>query len=317
MLLRSSSSPILNSWLKVDSGLGSSSPEPEMVHQIPRTRSISLSSNGSRSPLSISRNAKHQQQLVTTLTRRGSDADLGDHRRPSFASTLNGFEEGEEEEREVSEVSAAFGGGYGGGGGVRRTMSLGLAEVEACEIGTRENIGLLSVLVGGGAGGGKISGGNGGGGGGGGGTDGGDSMSAEMHYQNMIEADPGNPLLLSNYAKFLKEVVGNLEKAEEYCGRAILANPNDGGVLSMYADLVWQLHKDAARAETYYDQAVKASPEDCYVQASYARFLWDSEEDEEEEEEEEKEVEEGTNRAPAHKLVHEVPSSPTPLAAAA
>ncbi|KAL6221258.1 hypothetical protein ACLB2K_009009 [Fragaria x ananassa] len=313
MLLRSSSSPILNSWLphsKVDSGLGSS-PEPEMVPQIPRTCSISLSSNGSRSPLSISRNAK--QQLVTTLTRHGSD--LGDHRRPSFANTLNGFEEREEEEREVSELS---GGGYGGGG-VRRTMSLGLAEVEACEIGTRENIGLLSVLVGGGAGGGKIFGGNGGGGGGGG-SDGGDSMSAaEMHYQNMIEADPGNPLLLSNYAKFLKEVVGNLEKAEEYCGRAILADPNDGGVLSMYADLVWQLQKDAARAETYFDQAVKASPDDCYVQASYAHFLWDSEEDEEEEEEEEeeKEVEEGTNRAPAHKLVHEVPSSPPPLAAAA
>ncbi|KAL6221686.1 hypothetical protein ACLB2K_005081 [Fragaria x ananassa] len=296
MLLRSSSSPILNSWLphsKVDSGLGSS-PEPEMVPQIPRTCSISLSSNGSRSPLSSSRNAK--QQLVTTLTRRGSDADLGDHRRPSFANTLNGFEESEEEEREASEVS---GGGYGGGG-VRRT---------------RENIGLLSVFGGGGAGGGNICGGNGGGGGGGGGSDGGDSMSAaEMHYQNMIQADPGNPLLLSNYAKFLKEVVGNLEKAEEYCGRAILADPNDGGMLSMYADLVWQLQKDAARAETYFDQAVKASPDDCYVQASYAHFLWDSEEDEEEEE---KEVKEGSNRAPAHKLVHGVPSSPPPLAAAA
>ncbi|KAL6223884.1 hypothetical protein ACLB2K_002741 [Fragaria x ananassa] len=308
MLLRSSSSPILKSWLphsKVDSGLGSS-PEPEMVPRILRTCSISLSSNGSRTPLSISRNAKQQQQqLGTTLTRRGSDADLGDHRRPSFANTLNGFEEREEEEREVS---------GGGGGGVRRTMSLGLAEVEACEIVTRENIGLLSVFGGGGAGGGKICGGNGGGGGGGG-SDGGDSVSAaEMHYQNMIQADPGNPLLLSNYAKFLKEVVGNLEKAEEYCGRAILADPNDGGVLSMYADLVWKLQKDAARAETYFDQAVKASPDDCYVQASYAHFLWDSEEDEEEEE---KEVKEGSNRAPARKLVHGVPSPPPPLAAAA
>lgn len=53
-----------------------------------------------------------------------------------------------------------------------------------------------------------------------------------------------------------------------------------------------------------------------YVQASYAHFLWDSEEDEDEEEE--KEVkEEGSNQAPAHKLVHGVPPSPPPLAAAA
>ncbi|PRQ46359.1 putative tetratricopeptide-like helical domain-containing protein [Rosa chinensis] len=299
MLLRSSSSPILNSWLphSKDSGLGSSSsPEPEMVPQIPRTCAISL-----RSPLSVSR--KTNQHLIT-LTRARSDADLGGshQRRPPFANTLNGFEEIGEEA------------GYGGGG-VRRTMSLGLAEVEGCEMGTRENIGLLSGLVGGGDGGGKICGGNGGGSDGGGESDRG-SATAETHYRNMIEADPGNPLLLSNYAKFLKEVVGNLEKAEEYCGRAILVNPNDGNVLSMYADLVWQIHKDAARAETYFDQAVKASPDDCYVQASYAHFLWDSEEDEDEEEE--KEVkEEGSNRAPAHKLIHGVPPSPPPLAAAA
>lgn len=103
---------------------------------------------------------------------------------------MDGFEEREdEEERESS-------GGYGG---IKRTMSLG------CEAGTRENIGLLGVLVGGGAGGGggKICGGNGG-------SDGGDSnrgsASTDMHYQKMIQADPGNPLLLSNYTRFLKEV---------------------------------------------------------------------------------------------------------------
>lgn len=59
----------------------------------------------------------------------------------------------------------------------------------------------------------------GGGGGkfcGGGGSDGGDNEDSwnsnngnhgtDLYYQKMIEANPGNSLLLSNYAKFLKEV---------------------------------------------------------------------------------------------------------------
>ncbi|KDP32420.1 hypothetical protein JCGZ_13345 [Jatropha curcas] len=160
---------------------------------------------------------------------------------------------------------------------------------EECEVSTEENNGLLGLLVGGGVGcgGGKIYGGTGGNGG----SDGGDngnsgfwdsnrgSDSTDIYYQKMIEANPVNSLLLSNYAKFLKEVRGDFSKAEEYCSRAILVNPNDGNVLSMYADLIWQSHKDAARAETYFDQAVKAAPDDCFVLASYARFLWDAEED--------------------------------------
>jgi hypothetical protein len=105
----------------------------------------------------------------------------------------------------------------------------------------------------------------------------------ETYYQKMIQANPGNGLLLSNYAKFLKEVKGDYEKAEEFYGRSILANPNDGNALSLYADLIWETQKDADRAESYYNQAVNTSPEDCYVQASYARFLWDAEDDEEEE----------------------------------
>lgn len=110
--------------------------------------------------------------------------------------------------------------------------------------------------------------------------------STDLYYEMMIEANPGNSLLLANYAKFLKEVKGDFAKAEEYYERAILANPSDGNVLSLYADLIWQTHKDADRAEAYFDQAVKTDPNDCYVLASYARFLWDAEDDEEEEEEE-------------------------------
>ncbi|KAI4380656.1 hypothetical protein MLD38_006823 [Melastoma candidum] len=130
--------------------------------------------------------------------------------------------------------------------------------------------------------GGGVGGGNGGGGGGGGVGGGGMGSDArDLYYRRLIEGDPSNPLLLCNYAKFLKEVRGDFEKAKEYCARAILANPSDGNALSMYGDLIWQTHKDAERAEDYFNQAVKASPDDCYVMASYARFLWDSEEEEE------------------------------------
>ncbi|KAK8551200.1 hypothetical protein V6N13_119682 [Hibiscus sabdariffa] len=115
---------------------------------------------------------------------------------------------------------------------------------------------------------------------GGGDDHGSDTDSTDVYYQKMIEANPGNPLLLGNYAKFLKEIRGDIGEAEEYCGRAILANPNDGSILCLYAELIWENQKDAHRAESYFDQAVKTSPDDCFVLASYARFLWDVKEEE-------------------------------------
>ncbi|BAT76345.1 uncharacterized protein HKW66_Vig0027670 [Vigna angularis] len=160
----------------------------------------------------------------------------------------------------------------------------------------------------------------GGGSGGGGGWDNGDGGGSgcwdsnngndgtDLYYRTMIEANPGNPLFLGNYARYLKEVRGDYVKAEEYCGRAILANPNDGKVLSMYADLIWESHKDASRAETYFDQAVKAAPDDCYVLASYAHFLWDAEEEEDEVEEDSCEK--------SGSFLHGVASPAPPLAAA-
>lgn len=222
-------------------------------------------------------------------------------------------EEVEEEERElkpnsVSSVSSIQ----------RLFSSSGLGERvvdnEGCAVGKKDSV-LQTLVVGGGVGsdGGRICGGDGGGSDGGdGGDDGGSgyfesnnhgSDSTDAYYQKMIEANPGNALLLGNYAKFLKEVRGDYSKAEEYCGRAILANPSDGNVLSLYADLIWQTKKDADRAESYFHQAVQTAPDDCYVMASYARFLWDAEVEEEEEEEERHETHH--IHAPAPKISRE------------
>ncbi|KAF7806395.1 Signal transduction response regulator [Senna tora] len=267
MLLRSSSTPILNSWYPHSKD---SSPEPEVVHQIPRNRSITLSASSS----SLSR----MDDSVNKMTRALSETDLLDLSVPKkkpFNQLFGGLSVEDEEQSKVEKGFNAY----------SRTASFGRGLFSFSELDEEseiclQNDGMLGVLVGGGigGGGGRICGG-----GGGGGSDNGDSNhgseSVDMYYQTMIEANPGNSLLLSNYAKYLKEVRGDYVKAEEYCSRAILANPNDGNVLSMYADLIWEGHKDASRAETYFDQAVKAAPDDCYVLASYAHFLWDAEED--------------------------------------
>ncbi|GLJ49028.1 hypothetical protein SUGI_1034270 [Cryptomeria japonica] len=109
-----------------------------------------------------------------------------------------------------------------------------------------------------------------------------DSISTDVYYQKMLEANPQNPLLLRNYAKFLHEVQRDIERAEKWYGRAILASPGDGEILVLYAKFIWEIHNDAARAEAYYDRAVKAASQDCYVLGSYANFLWDSENNEDE-----------------------------------
>ncbi|EFH43506.1 hypothetical protein ARALYDRAFT_491493 [Arabidopsis lyrata subsp. lyrata] len=113
-------------------------------------------------------------------------------------------------------------------------------------------------------------GGRGGDGAGGGGGVGGGNVDG--YYEEMIQRYPGDTLLLSNYARFLKETA------------MLSENGRDGELLSMYGDLIWKNHGDGVRAHSYFDQAVQFSPDDCHVLASYARFLWDAEEEEEEEE---------------------------------
>ncbi|XP_023545630.1 uncharacterized protein LOC111805006 [Cucurbita pepo subsp. pepo] len=241
MLLRSASTSILNPWKP---HLKEASMEAEIAHQIPKSRPLTLcaSSKLLPPPPMIGGPAINMMRTLSV-------PDL---------SNLSA----------VAKRSPFLNGG----------LFCGVAEVgESSDCGG----GMVGVSVDGGIG-------RDGCGGDGGGSDGGDDGCfgswdadrendwADLYYQKMIEANPENSLLLSNYARFLMEVRGDLLKAEEYCGRSISANPNDGNVISMYADLIWKNHKDASRAESYHLQAAKTSPDDSFVLASYARFLWDA-----------------------------------------
>ncbi|KAG8094737.1 hypothetical protein GUJ93_ZPchr0012g21232 [Zizania palustris] len=116
--------------------------------------------------------------------------------------------------------------------------------------GTAASLALVEEVVGGGGSGGggkKVCGG----GGHGGYSDSG--RAADAYYRRMIHADPVNSLLLGNYARFLKDVEGDVARAQESCERAIVANPGDGGALALYAGLVWETSRDADRADAYYN----------------------------------------------------------------
>ncbi|XP_031098617.1 uncharacterized protein LOC116002592 [Ipomoea triloba] len=289
MLLRSSSSPIQlkchSPWLSTQN----SSPELDFsVHTLKLSRSSSASSSSSSS------SSWGQQKMGRAF----SETDLISMMRSPAPSKkcmcmcMHGLisaipvDEEEEVDRVMREKNRVL---------VLWKSGLRAEEVQECEASDEEEAAAETMVGGDGGGDGRRICGGGSGGGGDGDGDGNNgsehwdpnqgSESTDLYYQKMIEANPGNSLLLGNYARFLKEVKGDFVKAEEYCGRSILANPSDGDILALYADLLWQSHKDPVRAETYFDQAIKAAPDDCNVLASYARFLWDAEDDEDEEEE--------------------------------
>ncbi|KAL6497070.1 hypothetical protein OROGR_028999 [Orobanche gracilis] len=271
MLLRSSSAPILNSWISnLAAGSGSSS-ETDTLHQLPRTRSFCLT-------MSPEDNLGRSAPI-----RNAFDSDLKDPSKPKKSLRLLASPKpGKIKEIREQDLRST----------ILTSSGLGSAvSAEECLAPALERGRMPQMLM---VGGGVDGGGRGpmfGGGRGSGSDDDDDSNlgrwpgSTDAYYEMIIQANPGNPLLLANYAKFLKEVKGDYGKAEEYCGRAILASPSDGNVLSLYADLIWQTQKDAIRADAYFDQAVKSEPNDCFVLASYARFLWDAEDDEEDENE--------------------------------
>ncbi|KAI8029659.1 hypothetical protein LOK49_LG01G01023 [Camellia lanceoleosa] len=155
------------------------------------------------------------------MTRMMSETDLRElsvsKRRPLLPAIAVEEEEEEREEGFDSRLDS-----------LDRVLFLGsgLDEIvvdEECDVVGVTDWKLGGVVVGGGVGydgGGSLIGGGGGRGGGGGGLGGGDGDESsgywdsnhgnnitEEYYQKMIDAYPGDALLLSNYAKFLKEMV--------------------------------------------------------------------------------------------------------------
>nr|VDD64982.1 unnamed protein product [Brassica oleracea] len=272
MLLRSTSAPILNSWLPQHCSR-ESSPEPESQLQR-RNRSLSILSSKSidrhtgellHQTLSV-----HKESVHKSSNKENDSNDVISRRQRR--SSLDESSHGTAYRKKILDPSSTF--------LMERLFSSSGQGDKVCD---DDDDGLETLVSGGsgmGSSGGKICTG---GGVGGSGVDGGGSEDAtDVYYREMINLNPGNSILTGNYAKFLKEVRGDMKRAEEYCERVILGNTNDGNVLSLYADLILHNHGDRKRAHSYFQQAAQMSPDDCYVQASYARFLWDVEEDEDE-----------------------------------
>ncbi|XP_047070786.1 uncharacterized protein LOC124678988 [Lolium rigidum] len=104
-------------------------------------------------------------------------------------------------------------------------------------------------------------------------------MALDAQYKEMVDEQPGNALFLRNYAQFLHEVKGDPRRAEEYYSRAMLADPSDGEIMSQYAKLVWAVHRDHERSLAYFQKSVQASPRNSHVLAAYASFLWEQDDD--------------------------------------
>ncbi|KAL4290297.1 hypothetical protein GQ457_14G013640 [Hibiscus cannabinus] len=105
-------------------------------------------------------------------------------------------------------------------------------------------------------------------------------VNIKDYYWRMVQENPGNASVLSNYARFLHQSKGDLEGAEEYYLQAIQADPGDGETMSQYAKLVWDLHHDHDKALQYFELAVDANPGNSNILAAYASFLWETEQDE-------------------------------------
>lgn len=193
MLLRSTSAPILNSWLPQHCSR-ESSPEPESQLQR-RTRSLSLfpskSIDGYTGELLHQALSEHKESVLKSKSNENDDSTPLPRRQRRSSLDETSYT------RKTLDPSSTF-----------------LVERLFSSSGLGEKVGgddRLETLVGGGGGGGMGSSGgkicNGGGVGGSGVNGGGNEDASDTYYKEMIDLNPGNSLLTGNYARFLKEVI--------------------------------------------------------------------------------------------------------------
>lgn len=163
MLLRSSSTPMLNSWLPTGSGYGSS-PEPETLTRV-RSFTLAMSEDGlgrrNQSRSAIDSEPKRNPRLPSIRL----PARMKDRREPQETMSILLSDRRRPEPQTVVSGGGVIGGGFGGVCGGGRGSDYGSDP-------------------------GRWNG----------------RESTDAYYETMIEANPGNPLLLANYAKFLKDV---------------------------------------------------------------------------------------------------------------
>ncbi|KAM0825319.1 hypothetical protein ACQ4PT_069637 [Festuca glaucescens] len=98
----------------------------------------------------------------------------------------------------------------------------------------------------------------------------------EQRYEMAVSEEPGNALLLANFAQFLYLVQRDHDRAEHYFKRAVRAEPADAETLGWYAAFLWKARNDLAAAEETYQEAIAAEPSNGHHAAAYAHFLWNT-----------------------------------------
>ncbi|KAM0823724.1 hypothetical protein ACQ4PT_070678 [Festuca glaucescens] len=98
----------------------------------------------------------------------------------------------------------------------------------------------------------------------------------EQWYELAVAEEPGNSLILANFAQFLYLTRNDHKRAEHYFERAVRAEPADAEALSRYATFLWKARDDVAAAEETYQDAIAADPGNAHYAAAYAHFLWNT-----------------------------------------